>query len=42
MLIPWLIGQFFESSGPGSAMWIMLMDMLVCVGIFILLNWLKR
>jgi fucose permease len=42
MLIPWLIGQFFESAGPGSAMWIMLVDMLVCVGVFILLNWVHR
>jgi MFS transporter, FHS family, Na+ dependent glucose transporter 1 len=42
MLIPWLIGQLFESAGPGSAMWIMLLDMLVCVGVFILLNWVHK
>ena len=42
MLIPWLIGQFFESAGPSSAMWIMLVDMWVCVGIFVLLNWMHR
>ena len=42
MLIPWLIGQFFESTGPGSAMWIMLADMVVCVGVFGLLNWMHR
>jgi FHS family Na+ dependent glucose MFS transporter 1 len=41
MLIPWLIGQFFESAGPGSAMWIMLVSMLVCTGVFILINWLR-
>jgi FHS family Na+ dependent glucose MFS transporter 1 len=42
MLIPWLIGQFFESAGPGSAMWIMLVDMMVCAGVFGLLNWVKK
>ena len=41
MLIPWLIGQFFESAGPGSAMWIMLASMLVCTGVFIAINWLR-
>jgi FHS family Na+ dependent glucose MFS transporter 1 len=38
MLIPWLIGQFFETAGPQSAMVIMLVDMVICVGIFVLLN----
>jgi fucose permease len=42
MLLPWLIGQFFETPGPHSAMVIMLVDMLVCCGIFITLNWVKR
>jgi len=42
ILIPWLIGQFFESAGPGSAMRIMLLDMLVCVVVFILLNQMRR
>jgi MFS transporter, FHS family, Na+ dependent glucose transporter 1 len=42
MLVPWLIGQFFESAGPGSAMRIMLVDMLVCLGVFIVLNWVSR
>jgi MFS transporter, FHS family, Na+ dependent glucose transporter 1 len=41
MLLPWLIGQFFETVGPQSAMIIMLVDLLVCVGIFVLLNILK-
>lgn len=41
MLIPWLIGQFFETAGPGSAMWIMLVSMLVCAGVFGLLNRLR-
>lgn len=41
MLIPWLIGQFFETVGPGSAMWIMLVSMLVCAGVFGLLNRLR-
>jgi fucose permease len=42
MLLPWLIGQFFETAGPHSAMVIMLVDMVVCCGIFIILNWVKR
>ena len=42
MLLPWLIGQFFETAGPHSAMVIMLVDMVVCCGVFIVLNWVKR
>lgn len=42
MLLPWLIGQFFESAGPGSAMWIMLGSMLVCALTFALLDGLHR
>jgi fucose permease len=42
MLLPWLIGQFFEPVGPHSAMVIMLIDMVFCCGIFIVLNGLKR
>jgi hypothetical protein len=42
MFIPWLIGQYFETAGPGSAMWILLVDMLVCVSVFGLLNWLRN
>ncbi len=42
MLVPWLIGQFFESAGPQSAMWIMLADMMVAVGVFIVLYLKKR
>jgi MFS transporter, FHS family, Na+ dependent glucose transporter 1 len=42
MLLPWLIGQFFEEAGPHSAMVIMLVDMVVCCGIFIVMNWVKN
>jgi FHS family Na+ dependent glucose MFS transporter 1 len=42
MILPWLIGQFFETAGPESAMVIMLVDMVVCCGIFIVLNWVKN
>jgi FHS family Na+ dependent glucose MFS transporter 1 len=42
MFLPWLIGQFFETAGPQSAMVIMLGDMVICCGIFIVLNRLKR
>ena len=38
MLIPWLIGQFFETAGPQSAMVILLVDMVVCAGVFALLS----
>ena len=42
MLLPWLIGQFFESAGPQSAMLIMLVDMIFAVGIFAVLYLKKR
>jgi fucose permease len=42
MLLPWLIGQFFESAGPQSAMLIMLVDMIFAVGIFTVLYLKKR
>jgi hypothetical protein len=42
MLVPYLIGQFFESAGPQSAMVILLADMVVSGGVFVLLNWLKK
>jgi MFS transporter, FHS family, Na+ dependent glucose transporter 1 len=41
MFLPWLIGQFFESAGPTSAMVIMLVDTFICCGIFIVLNWVR-
>ncbi len=42
MLLPWLIGQYFETAGPHSAMIIMLGDMVVSCAIFIVLNWVRR
>ena len=42
MLLPWLIGQFFEPAGPHSAMVIMLADVVVSCGIFIMLNWVRK
>ena len=42
MILPWLIGQFFESAGPQSAMWMMLVDMVLAVGIFAVLYLKKR
>ena len=38
MLIPWLIGQFFESAGPRSMILILLVDMVICTGVFVLLS----
>lgn len=38
MIIPWLIGQFFESSGPQSMTVILLVDMLAALGVLALLR----
>jgi len=38
MLIPWLIGQFFESAGPYSMMVILLLAILASVGLFSLID----
>lgn len=38
MLIPWLIGQFFESNGPYSMMVILLLAILVSIGLFSLID----
>ncbi len=39
MLIPWLIGQFFETAGPYSMMVILLLAILVSIGLFGLIDW---
>jgi fucose permease len=41
MLVPWLIGQFFEQVGPHSMMVILLVDMVISVGFFVFLNRIK-
>ncbi len=38
MIIPWLIGQFFETSGPQIMMYILTVDMVISSGIFVLLS----
>jgi fucose permease len=38
MLIPWLIGQFFESAGPYSTMVILLLAILASIGLFGLID----
>ena len=38
MIIPWLIGQFFETSGPQTMMYILAVDMVISSGIFVLLS----
>ncbi len=35
MVIPWLIGQLFESIGPGVTMVIILIDMILALGVFV-------
>jgi MFS transporter, FHS family, Na+ dependent glucose transporter 1 len=42
MLLPWLIGQYFEPVGPQTAMVILLLDVKVSSGIFVLLNWVHK
>ena len=38
MLIPWLIGQFFETAGPYSMMVILLLAILISIGLFGLID----
>ena len=38
MVLPWLIGQFFESVGPRATMVILLVDMTAAVGILAVLT----
>ena len=38
MVIPWLIGQFFESAGPQSMAVVLLVDMVVALGVLVLLG----
>jgi len=35
MLLPWLIGQLFEPLGPSSTMWVILIDILVAMLVFV-------
>lgn len=37
MTVPWVIGQFFESIGPRITMIVVLIDLVVALGIFIIL-----
>jgi FHS family Na+ dependent glucose MFS transporter 1 len=34
MFLPWLIGQFFESIGPGSAMVVIALDLVAALGVY--------
>lgn len=38
MLIPWVIGQFFDQAGPQSMSWILLIDMLISLGVLVALS----
>jgi len=38
MVLPWLIGQFFESTGPRATMVILLVDMVAAMGILAVLT----
>jgi hypothetical protein len=38
MSMPWLIGQLFEPVGPQAALIIMLIDMLLALGIFVVIK----
>ena len=37
MSVPWLIGQLFEPVGPQVAIWIIMTDLMMAVGIFVVL-----
>jgi hypothetical protein len=37
MLIPWVIGQFFESAGPASMTMILVGDMVLALGVLAVL-----
>jgi len=38
MSVPWLIGQLFESVGPRVAMVIILVDMILALGVFVVIK----
>jgi hypothetical protein len=38
MTVPWLIGQLFESVGPRVAMVIILIDMILALGVFLVIK----
>jgi fucose permease len=35
MTLPWLIGQFFDAVGPRSVMWIIMVDVVLAVAVFV-------
>ncbi len=37
MTLPWLIGQLFDGVGPRSVMWVILLDVILAIGLFVVL-----
>ncbi len=37
MILPWLIGQLFDAVGPRSVMWVILADVMLAMGLFVVL-----
>jgi fucose permease len=37
MILPWLIGQLFDAVGPRSVMWVILADVMLAIGLFVIL-----
>ncbi len=35
MTLPWLIGQLFDGVGPRSVMWVILLDVILAIGLFV-------
>lgn len=38
MLVPWLIGQYFDQAGPQTMAWILLADMILSLGVLVALS----
>ena len=43
MIVPWAIGQLFESAGPASMAWVLMIDMGMALGVLVLLaGWTRK
>ena len=42
MVVPWLIGQWFETFGPRVTMWVIFVDVVLVVTTFIAIRWVKN
>jgi len=42
MIVPWLIGQWFEKIGPQVTMWIIFVDVLAVLAVYIAIRMVKN